>query len=227
MKKGLSTLLMGLCCTFLFFTPLLGEAINKIENRTASLAKSISFGFENQQTFAPISAEWGDYAASTWYYTSHPGAYHSVVAISDSFSFLQGSIELDDGSIWTCWFEDMYKMDTWLATDLILISRNNAMISSYDYKLTNQNTGISIVVNLHLGPFYDSPYTRWIIDIDYYNNFVFLNDGTIWSMSFLDKWTISQWGIGNTVIIGVSDGIVNPNFLLNVDYMSQASGTAY
>ena len=78
-----------------------------------------------------------------------------------------------------------------------------------------------------MGPLYDSIYRRWIAAIDDYNNFVYLDDGTIWSMSWFDTSTIYSWNVGDTVEIGVSDSFLNPNFLLNVNSMTYASGKAY
>lgn len=202
MKK--SSLVKILCTLFLAAAPILAaEPIAAMANR---------------QSFS---------MADTYYTDSHPGAYHSAVAISDAFSFSEGSVEFEDGSIWAVWYEDIYKTSNWLASDLIVISRNNSLFSSYDYRLTNLSTGASILANLYLGPLYHSPYRHWIVDIDDYNNMVYLEDGTVWSMSIFDTFTVTQWQVGDTILIGISDSYFNPNILLNVEFMTYASGKAY
>ena len=74
---------------------------------------------------------------SNHYSGSHPGAYHFAVLFNDGFSLFEGSVQLEDGSIWAVWYEDMYKTTNWLDTDLIVISRNTSLFSSYDFILTN------------------------------------------------------------------------------------------
>lgn len=167
------------------------------------------------------------YSLFSPYTSSYYGVYHFAVLFNDAFSIYEGSVELEDGSIWTIWYEDLYKTANWLDTDLIVISRNPSLFSSYDYLLTNQNTGVSILANLYMGPLYDSLYRRWIIAVDDYYNYVYLDDGSVWSMSWFDSSTVYAWNVGDTVIIGVSDSLFNPNFLLNVNSMTQASGKAF
>ena len=221
MRKKLK-IFAAICCFCLAALPLLaGEGIGKRLSEKA----------ENTSTKKMLSEELLAYhyypVESSWFSSSHPGAFYNAVLIDDTFSLFEGSLHLNDGSIWAVWYEDVYKMSYWLATDWIVISRNHSLFSSYDFKLTNQNTGESVLANLHMGPLYDSFYRRWIIAIDDYSNLVYLDDGSVWNMSLFDASTIYEWSVGHTVIIGVSDSFFNPNFLLNVDLMTSASGKAY
>ena len=97
------------------------------------------------------------------------------------------------------------------------------------FRLTNQNTGESVAANLYLGPIYNGPYTHWITAIDYYNNTVFLEDGSMWSMSSFDDGVVNKWFENHTVIIGVNDGWFSssrPNILINVNNSNYAAGVA-
>ena len=117
-------------------------------------------------------------------------------------------------------------------TDLVVITPNHGWFSAYDFRLTNQNTGDSILVNLVLGPIapmYGSIYTHWIIALDYYNNIVYLEDGSLWRMSSFDSHTVNEWIAGDIMIIGVNDGwfsSFSPNILINVAMLNYAVGAA-
>lgn len=166
--------------------------------------------------------------AKSLYYTSHPSAYQHPVAIS----YFGESVELMDGSVWTVASSDAYKVTNWLTTDLLIITPNHSWFSNYGFRLTNQNTGDSVAVNLSLGPIapmYNSFYTHWIVGIDYYYNIIYLEDGSVWNMSGFDREIIDQWINGDVVIIGVNDGWLsssNPNVLINVAMLNFAVGSA-
>lgn len=158
------------------------------------------------------------------FYTSHPGAFHRPYQIG----IYGESIEFDDGSVWTVSPRDSYITLNWLLSDLLVVTPNHSWISSYNYRITNQNTGTSVCVDLTLGPIYNAPYTHWIIGIDYYNNIVYLEDGTVWYMSLYDSCKIKNWIINDTVIIGINDSwlTTKPNILINVNMLNHASGVA-
>jgi hypothetical protein len=139
-------------------------------------------------------------------------------------------MELMDGSIWAINPNDAYKTMDWYTTDLVVITLNHKWFSSYDFRITNQTTGSSVQADLYLGPFdpaYGSPYTHWILGVDYYYNEVYLEDGSVWSMSGFDRSIVDNWIAGDTVIIGVNDGWLagsNPNILINVNMLNFAAG---
>ena len=166
--------------------------------------------------------------ARNLYYTTHPAAYQNPVA----FSYVNRTIELTDGSIWEIAPSDILKVASWIPSDFIVITANNSWFSSYDFRLTNQNTKETIQVNLELGPIapiYGSIYTHWIVAIDYYNNIVYLEDESVWKMSSFDSQIVDQWIVGDVLIIGANDGWLSsfsPNILINVAMINYAAGAA-
>lgn len=155
------------------------------------------------------------------YVTTHQGAFHNPLSVS----FLGDAITLEDGSIWSVCSDDTYKTLNWLTSDLIVITPNHSWFSIYDYVITNQNTGIAVKVNLVLGPLVDAVYRYWIVAVDYLQDRVWLNDGSIWSMT--DCTVMKKWQVGDTVIIGVNDGWYsssNPNILINVNMLNYGRG---
>lgn len=158
------------------------------------------------------------------YSTSHNGAFQTLYSVS---AF--GDIELIDGSIWKVAPSDVYTVLTWYASDLLIITPNDSWFSAYQFKITNQATGQAVQTNLYLGPLYNGIYTHWIIAIDYMWDRVYLEDGSVWSMSPFDSSIVSQWKVNDTVIIGVNDGFFSttrPNILINVNMLNYATGNA-
>lgn len=188
-----------------------GVSAQKSESKKGQRAKVVSSKLASQLL------------AKSLYYTMHPGAYHNPVSIS----IFGDTLEIEDGSIWAISSSDAYTTLNWFSTDLIVITPNHSWFSAYNFRLTNQNTGESVAANLYLGPFYNSPYTRWIASIDHYSHTVYLNDGSAWSMSSFDASIVNKWFINDTVIIGVNDGWLystSPNILINVNMLNYAVG---
>lgn len=156
------------------------------------------------------------------FYTSHEGAFHRAVGVT----FFGDQVTLEDGSIWTVASFDRWNTLNWLTTDTILVMQNKWMFSSYKFMLVNQNTGAEVEVNLTLGPIYSGVYTHWIVAIDYFNDEVFLEDGSIWKMDWFDSSAINKWMVNDTVIVGVNESrsLVNPNILINVNVLNYARG---
>lgn len=157
------------------------------------------------------------------FYTSHAGAFHRAYSVG----IYGDPIELEDGSVWSVYSRDAYKTLNWLPSDLIVITPNRSWFSTYGYRLTNQYTGVSVEANLTLGPIYNAPCTHWIVGVDYYTNVVYLEDGTVWNMSYFSESTVRKWVVNDTVIIGINDGWLsssNPNILINVNMLNHAAG---
>lgn len=156
--------------------------------------------------------------------TTHSGAFHPLVSVS-----YYGDISLLDGSIWNVDPADLYTVLTWYVGDMLVITPNNSWFSNYQFKITNQATGQAVLANMYLGPLYFGAYTNWIVQIDYFLDRIYLNDGTVWRMSPFDSSIISNWQINDTVIIGVNDGVfssLRPNILINVNMLNYAAGYA-
>jgi len=241
LKKFSSLLLMTLCGTLLTSTTLVGQENDgknripagvRLESQEELLAhkearvQMAQCGQAQQENKSQLSkkASINKSLAKSVHYTTHPGAYHNPIGIS-----LFGDIELEDGSIWKVAPSDSYITLSWLQTDLLIVTPNHSLFTSYSFKITNQNTMQAVVCNLNLGPLYNGFYTRWISAIDYYHNTVYLNDGSVWSMSAFDSSIVNKWLLNDTVIIGVNDWLFsssNPNILINVNMLNFAAGLA-
>lgn len=162
-------------------------------------------------------------AKAALYFTSHNGVYYTPLAVS-AFG---NSVELSDGSIWSVCGDDCYKTLNWLTSDLIVVTPNQDWFSIYGFRLNNQNTGVSVRVNLTLGPIYNGIYTHWIVAIDSYQHIIYLEDGSVWKMCASDWSTYNKWMVNDTVIFGINDGwlsTTNPNILLNVNTLNYSRG---
>lgn len=158
------------------------------------------------------------------YFTTHPGAFHNPLSVS----LLGDTIELEDGSVWAVSSSDSYKTMNWLTTDLLVITPNHEWFSIYEYCVTNQNTGMTVRVNMVLGPLFDALFRHWIVAIDYVSDRVWLDDGSVWDLALGDYSAFQKWLPGDTVIIGVNDGwfsSYNPNILINVNVLNHARST--
>jgi hypothetical protein len=153
------------------------------------------------------------------YFTTHPGAFYSPAAIS----VFGDSVELNDGSLWSIASGDTYKVLNWLSSDAVVLTPNHDWFSSYMFRMTNQDTGVSVKCNMVLGPVYNGIYTHWIIAIDYVSNEIYLDDGTRWSVTGWDSSTFNKWLPNDTVMIGINDGSrsgSHPNILINVNTLT-------
>lgn len=157
------------------------------------------------------------------YYTTHQGAFHFPIAVT----LLGENVELEDGSIWVVNPNDRYNTLNWMTGDVIIITPNHALFSSYMYCLVNLNTGAVVRVNLALGPIYNGIFTHWIIAIDYFHRQICLEDGSVWSISWFDDSIMNKWLVNDTIIIGINDGLLssfNPNMLINVNVNNNVVG---
>lgn len=147
--------------------------------------------------------------------TSHPGAVHHWIVRSGFYH----ELTLQDGSIWEVKRCDRHIIQDWYPSDDIVIYPNDSIFSDsqYNYKFHNETLGTSADVRLLVVPLYNGAYTRWITDIDYYNQKLTLNDHSIWSLSGWDQDKFDQWLVNDTVIIGCHKSFFswNPNILIN------------
>lgn len=235
MKKILSVFLMGLSSAMLIATPLVGEEkaiLERVEMGTRVMSAEERLALEaaraNQDIQAVTQKKTSLKAAkmlsrASVGYTFHPGAYHNMVFASP----FGETLELEDNSVWEVRLSDVYKVVSWLPSDVLVISPNHSWFSSYQYVITNQQSGDAIAVNLFLQPICRGPYTHWIVGIDYYNHYIYLEDGTVWIMSAFDNNIVYRWMTGDCVLIGINDGCFsssNPNILINVNTLDYASG---
>lgn len=235
MKKFSSIALMALC-GMLFATAgfAIEETTEKKRVPVGTRLESQESKDAHQQQRADMMAKGANEAAAlpknmkslspAIYYTLHPGAYHTLTLI-----FVNNIVEFEDGSQWSVRPDHAYVTLSWHPSDIVAITPNHSWFSSYNYTLTNQNTGEAVNANLYLGPIYNGPFTHWIAAIDYYNNIIYLEDGSRWSMSSFDSSIVYSWVLNDTVIIGVNDGLFSssrPNILINVNTLTYAAGAA-
>lgn len=234
MKKFSSMMILGLCTLLMTSTMLSGAETKeskriplglRAESQTekeAHAQKRAQLAADGVKDKLPKAMGSMKSLAPAVYYTLHPGAYHHPMV-----SVFGDNLELEDGSIWTIRPDHAFIAAGWLPTDLVAITPNHTWFSSYDYTITNQNTGEAVNANIFLGPLYNGPHTHWIIAIDYYYNTVYLEDGSIWSMSSFDSSIVYSWEVNDTVIIGVNDALFSstrPNILINVNTLNYAAG---
>jgi hypothetical protein len=155
------------------------------------------------------------------YFTTHPGAFYTPILIS-AFG---DTVELNDGSVWTVAGGDTFKVLNWLTSDFLVMTPNHDWFSSYMFRMTNQETGVSVKCNMLLGPIYNGLYTHWVVAIDYLSNEIFLEDGSRWLITGWDSATLNKWLPNDTVMIGINDGnrsSSHPNVLINVNTLTYA-----
>lgn len=159
----------------------------------------------------------------TTHHTTHAGALHNIVAIAPQAD----QVTLEDGSGWTIASADRHKIYNWLPSDFILITPNQEWFSNHTFCLNNQTTGARVCCNMAIGPVYHGAYTHWIVAIDRKKVAVWLEDGSYWSISWLDNSILNNWAVNDTVIIGINDGCytdTKPNILINVDTLTYLRG---
>lgn len=150
---------------------------------------------DNRAEFAFRAYDDGQYL-----YRIHSYAYHHPVAITATGDNLQ----LHDASLWFVHPSYRYLVKKWVTSDQLFIKPNASCFSLYSYVIQNRVTQDVVEVSLINPPIDTGAYTHWIIDIDYFNRLVYLNDGTTWSINPSD-YAFSKWKIGHRLMIGVNN----------------------
>ena len=115
-------------------------------------------------------------------------------------------IELEDGSVWRvddCTLSSIY---WWRTLDPLTITQNRSWLSSYKYRIINQNTGDSIPANLFLSPVLENENTRLIAAIDTRHGEIALSDGSVWVVSPRDDAVFKDWILRDMISIGFNSG---------------------
>jgi hypothetical protein len=153
--------------------------------------------------FGSKSGNLDDYD-SNYLYRIYPSANYFPVSITPSGD----NIQLHDGSLWYVHPNQRNIIKNWVQTDKLFIKPNVAWFSSYSYVLQNRtiedrNQRI-VEVSLLEPPVMNGDYTRWVIDVDYHNHLVYLNDDTVWYINPNDS-SFNKWQIGQRLVIGVNN----------------------
>lgn len=149
--------------------------------------------------------------------TSHSGIIYYAVAVTPSGN----EVTLMDGSVWQIKSWDTPHTRNWLASDPIVIMPNNTFFTFYDYKLLNRTTGAEVEANLLLTPILGTNYTFQITGFNDNYNYIYMNDGSVWSISPYDHSLYFDWMIGDIIIIGANvgwDSNIRPNVLINATH---------
>ncbi len=160
------------------------------------------------------------FEAGVSYRTVHPGSYHHMNSMTPNLD----KFETLDGSVWSTFPGDRYKLDGWLPFHDLVFVQHQDEFASYKFKVINTNlNNVKVQVNLILGPKYSGNYTYWITGLDIKNRKIVLCDNSVWDMSRFDRTVYEKWKLNQTIIIGVNDGTLtsfNPNILINVETLS-------
>ncbi len=129
------------------------------------------------------------------------------------------SIELEDGSHWEVSPTDAYILRGWRRDDSVVITPNYSWFSSYDYYITNKSTTTFVKANLYVGPLNFGPYSHWVVDIDYLNGHIFLENQMIWCVNPQDGYVLKDWAVNDHVIFGIYESWLSPfdHILINVN----------
>lgn len=171
---------------------------------------------EEEAALQPLFSNFIGPQASLFSYDSYPYCVHHAAFVSPGGY----TIELEDGSIWRVEPSDAYCVNDWSPFDDILIQPGSWLSFSPNFYFYNVQTRSAITVTLKMGPFYDSPFTRWIIAINYATGEVWLDDGSHFWINVDDDTLFQDWRINDTIIIGNNSGMASykwPNVLINVN----------
>lgn len=161
----------------------------------------------------------GSFQASTSYTSVHPGAFHWMIDYTEFWE----QIVTEDGSIWSTFPGDRYKIAGWSSLDNLTLIQNTDPLSNYMFTIVNITYNQEVDVNLVLGPVYNGPYTYWIKALNVSDRKVVLNDNSTWDMSRFDSSVYKMWFVNDTIILGINDGSLssfNPNILINVNTLT-------
>lgn len=154
-------------------------------------------------------------------FTNYTGVFHYPTFIG-----LYGqSVQFEDGTFWVISPNDAYKVIGWYATDPVVIVPNHSWLTSnyYHYKLVNQMTGATVEAMVQVPEgFILTSFNHKIIAYDDYLQMIWLDDGSVWSIS---GWDYSKkWHIGDMIIVGMNDGFLSsthPHILINANLINK------
>jgi hypothetical protein len=160
---------------------------------------------------------------TTKYQTTHDGALHPLtpkaVTQAAPISPFGEFVTLNDGITYKVTSSDRNRVLNWNLYDMILILPSS-WFSNYDYSLVNIATGAHVDVEI-VQPGPETLFQGYyILDIDYDNRRICLNDGSIWSMCRFDTSALKRWNPGDWITIGVNDDWLqrwNQNILININ----------
>ncbi len=126
---------------------------------------------------------------------------------------------MEDGSKWEYSPSDAYTIRFWGLGQVLVVSPNYSWFSSFDYYITNQNTGTYVTANLFDGPVAHGPFSHWIASIDYVGGHVYLENQMVWCVNPSDMSIMQKWKPNDHIILGIYDSWFSSydTILINVD----------
>ncbi|MBA2728799.1 MAG: hypothetical protein H0U49_11585 [Parachlamydiaceae bacterium] len=109
-------------------------------------------------------------------------------------------LELSDGSVWKVRHRDRNKVKKWKASDAVIIETGK-FFSWHAYSLVNYSRNETIDVELHLRDNLNGNTSHWIVEVNPYQGYVKLENGSVWRMSTAE---LAAWSQNDDVIIGLS-----------------------
>jgi hypothetical protein len=146
------------------------------------------------------------------YYTSHIAANHVLHHFTEN-----REIEIEDGSIFAISPLDHYKLSNWYPQDALLILQGRDS-EPYRFRICNQRNRSTVEADFVAGPIIDSMYKKFIVEINYYGQYLVLNDGSRWRLHSSDYSMWRVWQREDTIIVGTNGSFFNwsnPNILIN------------
>jgi len=133
----------------------------------------------------------------------------------ESFSSSDGSLKLEDSSVWLVHPNDRKILQGWKNHDLIFIQQSADLLAPCNYLLTNQTTSESLHANLSLPPDPKSQHAFRIKDLDRGNGHVHLQDGSIWNTCFFYMPKLKNWKAGDPILVGLNgSNFIRGDYLL-------------
>ncbi len=127
-------------------------------------------------------------------------------------------LQLWDGSLWNVDPCDAYIARSWYTTDRLYITTIDSDPYNQFY-IFNIEDSSYVRANYYAPPYAYSPYLQYISSIDYYSGYVYLNDGTVWSVDSWDMQRLEGWLPGDVVISAVNNlsSYLYPYQLINLN----------
>jgi len=133
-------------------------------------------------------------------YLLHPYAYYHPVAVSLSGD----TVQLHDNSMWSVHPYQRHLVQGWAQSHDIFIKPKSSCFSMYKYVLHNRSTQQAVEVNWLGTSIEVNAYTHWIVNIDFYNRIIQLNDNSVWQIDPSD-YAFDKWQIGHRLLVGVNN----------------------
>jgi hypothetical protein len=123
-------------------------------------------------------------------------------------SALGDEIRFDDGSAWKVSPYDCSQAIQWLDYNTpVSVMQNTSWFSSYNFRIMNKATGVSIVANLFQGPWKGGEKSHYVTEFDFHQGTVKLSNATEvtrWEIHPSDLYRFREWNFNDTipVIVG-------------------------